>query len=131
MLRGRDVPDVMSKVEAVLTRAGRSPGGARGVLYVTPDHPRDLASSRHLANLDVEFASGSDRPLIGPVVRFAKRAVRRGLRWYVGPIAAQQTRFNHVTLDLIEKLRSENEWLRAELEALRGEGPTPPPEAPE
>jgi hypothetical protein len=131
MLRGRDVPDVMSKVESVLTRAGRSPGGARGVLYVTPDHPRDLASSRHLANLDVDFASGSDRPLIGPAVRFAKRAVRRGLRWYVGPIAAQQSRFNHVTLDLIEKLRAENEWLRAELEALRGDGSSAPPEAPE
>jgi hypothetical protein len=131
MLRGRDVPDVMSKVESVLTRAGRSPGGARGVLYVTPDHPRDLASSRHLANLDVDFASGSDRPLIGAAVRFAKRAVRRGLRWYVGPIAAQQSRFNHVTLDLIEKLRAENEWLRAELEALRGDGSSAPPEAPE
>jgi hypothetical protein len=130
MLRGRDVPEVMSKVEAVLSRAGRSPGGARGVLYVTPDDPRDLASSRHLANLDVEFASGSDRPLIGPAVRFAKRAVRRGLRWYVGPIAAQQTRFNHVTLDLIEKLRSENEWLRAELEALRAGGSTAPPDPP-
>ena len=129
MLRGRDVPDVMSKVEAVLTRAGQTPGGARGVLYVTPAHPRDLASSRHLANLDVEFASGSDRPLIGTAVRFAKRAVRRGLRWYIAPIAAQQTRFNHVTLDLIEKLRAENEWLRAELEAIRGEGTTAPPDA--
>jgi hypothetical protein len=116
-------------VEAVLTRAGRSPGGARGVLYVTPDHTRHLASSRHLANLDVEFASGSDRPLIGPAVGFAKRAGRRGLRWDIGPIAAQQTRFNHVTLDHIENLRSENEWRRAEVEALPGEGSTGRPEA--
>ena len=89
-MRGRDVPDVTSRVEAVLTRAGRSPGGARGVLYVTPDHT---------------------------------------LRWDIGPIAAQQTRFNHVTLDLIENLRSENEWRRAEVEALPGEGSTGRPEA--
>ena len=130
MLRGRDVPEVMSKVEAVLARAGRSPGGARGVLYVTPDHPRDLASSRHLANLDTDFASGSDRPLVGPAIRFAKRAVRRGLRWYIGPIASQQTRFNHAVLDHIEKLRFENEWLRAELEDLRAERRAGTPDAP-
>ncbi len=134
MLRNTHVPHMMSKVEAVLARAARSPGGVGGVHYVSPDQGDvDLAGLRHLANIQTEFASGSARPVVGAGVRFAKRAVRRLLRWYVKPMMEQQTRFNHAALDLIEKLRVQNERLTAEVETLRasrGTGPdsggTPP-----
>ncbi len=125
MLRNTHVPDMMSKVEAALGRAARSAGGVSGVHYVSPgDGDGDLAGLRHLANIQTEFASGSARPLVGGAVRFAKRAVRRLLRWYVKPMMEQQTRFNHAALDLIEKLRVQNERLSAELEALRASGAT-------
>ena len=52
--------------------------------------------------------------MIGPAIRFAKRLVRRSLRWYVAPIMEQQTRFNHSLLDMLERLRLENEKLRSE-----------------
>jgi hypothetical protein len=45
--------------------------------------------------------------------------VRRGLRWYIAPIVAQQIRFNHATLEVIERLRLQNEALSAEVEDLQ------------
>lgn len=124
MLRNTQVPHMMSKVEAVLTRAARSPAGVGGVHYVSPDQGDvDLAGLRHLANIQTEFASGSARPVVGAAVRFSKRAVRRLLRWYVKPMMEQQTRFNHAAIDLIEKLRLQNERLTAEVDALRASAP--------
>lgn len=120
MLRNTHVPHMMSKVEAVLARAARSPGGMAGVHYVSPDDSDlDLAGLRHLATIQTEFASGSARSVVGPAVRFSKRVVRRLLRWYVKPMLEQQTRFNHAALDLIEKLRMQNERLAAEIDDLR------------
>src|SRR5207248_3205659 len=60
------------------------------------------------------------RPIVGPAVRFAKRVVRRGLRWYVKPIMEQQSRFNHAVLDLTERVRLSYEKLvGAEADATR------------
>jgi hypothetical protein len=57
------------------------------------------------------------RPLIGPATVFAKRLVRRLLAWYVGAIAADQTRFN---LAVLRELRALEERVR-ELERDRPE----------
>jgi hypothetical protein len=120
MVRSNHVPYMMSKLEAVLARAASSPEGVGGVHYLSPhDGDVDIAGLRHLANIQTEFPSGSSRPLIGGGVRFAKRAVRRLLRWYVKPMMEQQIRFNHAALDLIEKLRLQNERLTAEVDSLR------------
>ncbi len=122
--RGTHVPDMMSRIETVLVRAGRTAEGVSGVHYVSPDHgDLDLAGLRHLANIRTDFFSGSARPVVGPGVRMAKRAVRRALRWYVEPMMAQQTRFNHAALDLVEKLRLQNARLVAEIESVRSSGP--------
>lgn len=88
-------------------------------MYVFPegDDEIGIAQLRGPADIQVELPSGSDRLIVGPAVRFAKRVVRRGLRWYVAPIMLQQSRFNHSLLDLIERLRLENERLRTEVEA--------------
>ncbi len=117
------VPKMMTRVEAVLTRAARAADGpgAGELIFVFPEGDEDLgiAELRDPATIRVEFHSGSDRPVVGRVIRFAKRAVRRGLRWYVKPMWEQQTRFNHAVLDLLETLRLQNENLRSELEELR------------
>jgi hypothetical protein len=122
MLRGTDVPRMMTRVQATLLRAARShTTGEPSVYVVSPVGDSDLATARlrHLADIQIEFHSGSARPVIGPSIRFAKRLVRRGLRWYISPIVAQQTRFNHATLEVIEKLRLQNEALSAEVEDLQ------------
>jgi len=120
-LRETDVPQMMTRVETTLSRAARSPEGAVGVMRLAAEGDDDfpIAYLRHGADIQVEFPSGSARPLVGPTVRFLKRYVRRGLRWYVAPIIAEQSRFNHSVLDLIERLRVQQERLATEVEGLR------------
>ena len=121
MLRQSDVPTMMMRVEAALSRAARS-RTANGPVYVHVEGDAEfgIAKLRGPAKIETEFVSGSSRPVIGPSVRFAKRAVRRSIRWYVAPVAEQQTTFNHATLDLVERLRMHHERLETELEAVRG-----------
>ncbi len=126
---------MMTRVETALARAARArrrvngtsgadADTAKGPIYVFPEGDDELgiALLRGPADIKVELPSGSDRLVIGPAVRFAKRLVRRGLRWYVAPIMEQQTRFNHSLLDMLERLRLENEKLRCELESQIHEG---------
>lgn len=121
MLRGTDVPTLMVRVETALTRARRRPAHSSAPIFVhrEGDDEIGIARLRTPATVDTEFPSGSDRPVVGPAVRLAKRIVRRGLRWYVKPIVDQQNRFNHAVLDLAERLRLQNEQLHNEVERLR------------
>ena len=114
-----DVPSVMTRVQTVLIRATRS-GDVRRPLFLHGGEGDDvgIARLREPANVAIEFPSGSDRPVVGPAIRFAKRAVRRGLRWYVGPIVDQQNRVNQMLLDVMERLRLQNERLTSQVEAL-------------
>jgi hypothetical protein len=121
MLRETDVPLMMLRVESALTRAQRD-GNLDSPIFVHSEGDADfgIAPLRGPATLTTEFFSGSGRPVIGPVVRFGKRIVRRSLRWYIAPVAEQQSRVNHALLDLVERLRVQNERLALELEVLRG-----------
>lgn len=117
---------MMARVRATLNAAERTTEGASGLLKVDAegDAEIDIPHLRHMATIDVAFQSGSDRPVIGPAIRYTKRAVRRALRWYVEPMMAQQTDFNHRTLDAIERLRLRTVMLNDEVEGLRAAGPT-------
>jgi hypothetical protein len=112
---------MMGRVKTTLDIAERSLGRARGFVRLPPegDVRVNVARMRRRAEIDMEFLSGSDRPKLGVAVRFAKRLVRRSLRWYIGPMMAQQSRFNHATLDAIEQLRMRVNQLDAELDQLR------------
>lgn len=124
MLRGSNVPEMMTRVELLLARAARTPAGSGGYHFVNPDgDSEDTQYLRRAASIEIEFHSGSARPVVGPAVRIAKGIVRRGLRWYLGPIMEQQSRFNHMTIDLLEKARLENERLRTRLDAVIGDQP--------
>jgi nucleotide-binding universal stress UspA family protein len=88
-----------------------------------------VGTVRAKADISIEFPSGSARPVVGPAILFAKRLVRRGLRWYLAPIIEEQSRFNHSVLDLLEALRLQQERLRADLDdvdaIVAAEPPTP------
>lgn len=118
MRRGTDVQLMMTRVATALARTSRSPGNPVIVLR-EGDDGLGIARLRDLANIRTDFHSGSDRFLVGPAIRLTKRAVRRSLRWYLTPMAEQQSEFNHAVLDLVETLRLRNERLAAELEAWR------------
>lgn len=121
MLRETDVPQMMTRVATTLRRAARSPQGAVGVMHLAAegDDEVPVGTVRTKADISIEFPSGSARPVVGPAILFGKRVVRRGLRWYLGPIIEEQSRFNHSVLDLLEGLRLQQERLRADLDDLR------------
>lgn len=116
MLGKVEVPVMMTRVQLALSRSGRDGDAGPSLHFISPEgEDSDLSYLRRSATISLDFHSGSARPVIGPAIVAAKRQLRRGLRWYLAPIVAQQSRFNHATLDLIEKLRLENEQLRARL----------------
>ena len=119
MLHGSDVTRMMTSVQSALARAART--GASGVVYVAAVDENEpvIGRLREDADIKVEFQSGSDRVVIGPIIRVAKRALRRSLRWYLQPMMEQQSSFNHAVLDLVAQLRLDNELLLNELDALR------------
>lgn len=126
------MPTMMNRVEATLDAAAASPEGATGVLRIRPEGDREVnvARMRQRADIETGFHSGSDRPVVGPAIRFAKRLVRRSLRWYLEPMMEQQSRFNHATLDAIEQLRLRVNRLATELERTQREGAERPPSPP-
>ena len=109
MLRGNDVPRMMTRVQATLQRAERSHvAGEPSVYVVSPVGDSDLATARlrHLADIQIEFHSGSARPVIGPTVRLAKRAERTHRVWVADMIAdmkwAQYSRNRDIANQLVE-----------------------------
>lgn len=116
MLRKTNVPVMMTRVQLALTRAARQGEPASPAYFISPEgEDSDLSYLRKAATISFDSHSGSARRVIGPAVVTAKRSLRRAMRWYLAPIVEQQSRFNHATLDLIEKLRLENERLRSAL----------------
>jgi hypothetical protein len=111
---------MMTRVATTLARAARSPEGAAGVMHLAAEGDDEVPVGvvRTQADINIEFPSGSARPVIGPAILFAKRAVRRSLRWYIAPIIKEQSRFNHQVLDLLESLRLQQEKLRADVDDL-------------
>jgi len=61
----------------------------------------------------------STRPGIGPLLRGVKLLVRRSLRWYLGPLAAQVTAHNQAVVDVLAEHSREIVELRREVERLR------------
>jgi hypothetical protein len=122
------VPVMMGRVQLALARAARRGEGATPLHFISPDgEDSDLSYLRRSATISLDVQSGSARPYLGPLVLAAKRRLRRAMRWYMAPIAEQQSRFNHAALDLLEKLRTENEQLRARLEQLVDDAGGPGP----
>lgn len=120
MLRETDVPRMMTRVATTLQRAARSPEGAVGVMHLAAEGDDEVPVGvvRTQADISIEFPSGSARPVVGPAILFAKRVLRRSLRWYIAPIVKEQSRFNHQVLDLLESLRLQQEKLRADVDEL-------------
>ncbi|QTE30227.1 class I SAM-dependent methyltransferase [Pengzhenrongella sicca] len=100
MLRNSDVATMMRKVRGTLSRARRERDD--GVLFIELESLDrfGLDALRRDARLVVDLPSGSGRPVIGPVIVFSKRVFRRLVRWYVKPIALQQSGVNERLLDV-------------------------------
>jgi hypothetical protein len=71
------------------------------------------------AAVAVEPPARSTRPLAGPVITALKRAVERGLRWYLPPVAEQVSAHNRAVIDVLAEHNKQIVELRAEMEQLR------------
>jgi SAM-dependent methyltransferase len=100
-----------------------------------PLETADLDALTGIANLRLESESGSARPVVGPVIAGVKRLVRRGLRFYIEPLARQQTEFNEASLRVqrrlladmqreVAQLKNENTVLRRTLAERPGDSGT-------
>ena len=131
-------------------RAAVAEKTARGIY--TPDLRARLAEPLDLRP-DPSFAAGpawdeavrtaaispdppiiSTRPVVGPLIRVLKGAVRRSLRWYVAPVTAQVTAHNQAVVEVlaehsrhIVELRREVDRLRRRVAALEAEIDSRPP----
>lgn len=46
----------------------------------------------------------SCRKLVGGIIVFVKRVIRKVLKWYIEPVCNQQTEFNHMTVKAVEEI---------------------------
>jgi hypothetical protein len=119
MQQSANVFTTMLAVRHVLDKAERS-DDARPTLVLEGTDPNvfGTANLRRAARITLEFHSGSDRPYVGSAIRYAKRWMRRGLRWYMKPIVEQQMSFNNRLVDVVEQFAVKQESLIRELEDL-------------
>jgi hypothetical protein len=116
------VGELLAEVEAKRA-AGAYPAGLLERLH-TAFHPDEGLEPPEVSVL-IESARPlqSDHAVIGPVIVFGKRVMRRLLAWYVAPIAKDQTHFN---LAILRELRALEERV-----ARFEESPAPTPDQPE
>ncbi|MGH2767911.1 MAG: hypothetical protein ACRDIF_03025 [Actinomycetota bacterium] len=115
-LKETDVPTMMMRVQSALAKQARAPVSMGPLVIEGQGYDEfGIAALRSPADLVTDFQAGSARPLIGRAVGLVKRVLRRSLRWYIVPLAAQQSRFNHALLDVLERLRAAIERLETEV----------------
>ena len=118
-LADRDVSHVMMHVKAgILRNENASP--ASNVVVIDMDSDEfGVSHLRKRAHIAVDGEIGSARPVIGKAIRFAKRVVRRCLRWYIKPSWEEQSAINRELIEAMNRLYVQNEELRAELTVLK------------
>jgi len=100
--------------------------------FMYPPHTRSLRINLDLLTrnweIDNEFKMDSPRRVLGPVVVFIKRSVRRLSAWYTNPLVHEVRRFNMIVTNTLLDMNRSMEEIRTRLEALekaeeeRGEG---------
>lgn len=100
MLRNTDVATMMVRVRSTIARARRE--REDGVLFVElePVDRYGIDALRANSAITFDLPSGSARPVIGPAIVFAKRILRRSVRWYAKPVAGRQSGINSALLDV-------------------------------
>ena len=100
--------------------------------FMYQPHTRSLRINLDLLTrnweIDNEFKMDSPRRVLGPVVVFIKRSVRRLSAWYTNPLVHEVRRFNMIVTNTLLDMNRSMEEIRTRLEALekaeeeRGEG---------
>src|SRR4051794_19956865 len=111
-----DVAALFESLREEVRRSGGDAGGSQGD-----------AADRHAARAEAErlWPVSADRGLRlrpgwrGGIGTPVKAALRKGMRWYVEPLAYDQRSFNAAMLRLVDDLQARIDELERELEAAR------------
>jgi hypothetical protein len=104
MLANNDVATILGSVRRALVDAETvEPPQSLTFVNVSSLDALKVNALRASARLGIEFDSGSARPFVGPIIRAGKKVFRRGIQWYIRPIADQQSKFNLGVLDLMDR----------------------------
>lgn len=63
----------------------------------------------------------SNRGLLGRIIIFFKRAIRKCLKWYLEPVCFQQSDYNQAASAAVEALLEKQKVQEAEIEALKAQ----------
>ena len=63
----------------------------------------------------------SDGTLLGRIILFCKRAIRKCLKWYLEPVCFQQTDYNQAAVLAVEALLEQQKAQEAEIAALKAQ----------
>ena len=90
--------------------------------FMYPPHARSLRINLDLLTrnweIDNEFQMVSQRRVLGPVVIFVKRTVRRLSAWYTNPLVHEVRRFNMIVTNTLLDMNRSIEEIRGRLDAL-------------
>ena len=117
MLKGVDVPRAMTRVKGALARRGSQPQASAPIIMSGGDE-FGISALTAPAVLETEFPPGSSKRF-APLVIFIKKALRKSLRWYIVPVAEQQSRFNLAVLDIHDRFLGELSAFRSEVGQMR------------
>jgi SAM-dependent methyltransferase len=104
MLRNTDVATMMVRVRSTIARARREREDGVLLVELEPLDKYGIDTLRGDSTLTFDLPSGSSRPVVGPVIVFAKRLFRRSVRWYAKPVAGRQSGINSALLDVDARL---------------------------
>lgn len=109
-----DIAAVVAEIEAEVARR-RAAGEFPAELLRRLDlelNPAKEGPPELYAVIGAQSTPVSNRPILGPFIVLAKRAMRRSLAWYVHPIASEQTRFNLALLRDLRRIERQVDRLR-------------------
>jgi len=110
--------DAEGDIAAIFTRL-------RDEIRTSPDASRARAERAWAVTAERPFEQPPTRrrQVQGYLVVPAKRSLRKLMRWYVEPVAAQQRSFNLAVLTLVDELADDVRRLERRLEALEAKLP--------
>ncbi len=118
-----DVEEIMANIRQNLKDKGIEEVDFPDVLSLAgPGDVGDYSIDEDMAVLNTDWEVVADRPItshrkiIGPIIVFFKKVVRKCLRWYINPIVDKQRSFNGAAVRVIGNIKGTQDKT-AELEA--------------
>jgi len=111
-----NIEDVMKEIRVRLADSNVSSTHAEingfRVVQALPDNSAErldeiLSQNTRSWDIDINWPITSHRPVIGPVLAFVKRVVRKLLRWYIARPWEQQITFNASVMEILQGITGE------------------------